>query len=102
MWIIRTTWTWPHEPGREPKVMYYMTPAMWTASPIDATMFMDYDAGSAHMIMMQQRDKASKGWFDKREEVIEVVPLYGEILNSPNGVDLHVKDGKVERKDRKR
>lgn len=72
-------------------VRYYKTPAVWNTSPIEATIF-NYDAGVAHLRMYHERDKAKKGWADGSIETLDVVPLYGEILGSPNGKTINLGD----------
>lgn len=71
--------------------LYYMTPAMWTKAPTRATIFCDYDAGTAHMNMYHKRDRSPRGWADGRTEILDVVPLYGEIITSPNATVVEVK-----------
>jgi len=63
-------------------VLYYMTPSMWTSAPPHATIF-SYEAAEAHMILYHQRDGGYE-WHDGSTEILEVVPLYGEIMNCPN------------------
>lgn len=89
LFIIRTTMTWPNEPERK-EVRYYETPSTWNKSPMEATIFQNYDAGEGHLHMYHKRDKAPKGWFDGRKEIIEVVPLVGEIINSPNSIKINI------------
>lgn len=76
------------------QTVYYMTPAVWTKAPPRATIFCDYDAAEAHLNMYHARDRAPLGWGDGRKEVLDVVPLYGEILSSPNAVGIGPKDTK--------
>lgn len=78
LWIIQCTHTWPKSKEKK-QVTYYMTPAMWTYSPIQATIFGDYDAACAHLTMYAERDRAKKGWADGRLEVMDVVPLFSTI-----------------------
>lgn len=76
LYIIRSTQTLTDGSVR---VSYYESPIMWNTSPTMATIFQNYDAGEAHLTMYYKRDKAPKGWFDGRKEIMEVVPLYGEM-----------------------
>jgi len=96
LFIIRTTMTWPNDSNKNDKkeVRYYETPSTWNTSPTAATIFQNYEAGEAHLNMYNRRDKAPKGWMDGRKEIIEVVPLYGEILLSPNAKKIEIRKPK--------
>lgn len=88
LYIIRSTST--HTDGST-SVEYYMTPVMWTKAPTRATIFQQYEAGEAHLNMYYRRDKSDKWWADGRTEVLDVVPLYGEVLTSPNSTIVNMK-----------
>lgn len=75
-WIIRSTCL--SVQGAK-TVRYYMTPAVWTSSPAEATIFRDYEAGEAHLAMYNERDKAPRGWADGRTEYLDLVPLVGAL-----------------------
>lgn len=81
LWVIRSTRT---REG-EVRAMYYETPAIWNTAPTRATVFTSYEAAEGHLHLFHSRDKAPKGWADGSVEVLDVVPLYTEILHSPNG-----------------
>lgn len=82
LYIIRSART---KPSGEVLTRYYETPSTWNMSPMEATIFQNYEAGEGHLAMYRKRDAAPKGWADGSTEVLDVVPLYGEILQSPNG-----------------
>jgi len=88
LYIMRATYT--HTDGRI-EVRYYETPSMWNKSPMEATIFQNYESGEGHLNRFVKRDKAKGGWFDGRKEVLEIVPLYGEILQSPNAKRIEVR-----------
>lgn len=81
LYIIRSICTW--KDGAK-KISYYESPSVWNNSPTKATIFTSYEAAESHFNMYHTRDKAPLGWSDNRKEVIDVVPLHGEIVNSPN------------------
>ena len=58
---------------------YYETPVVWNNSPACGTIFRDYDAASAHLNMLCERDRAPKGWADGRTETFDIVTLFAEI-----------------------
>ncbi|USN15224.1 hypothetical protein KIKIMORA_00780 [Brevundimonas phage vB_BpoS-Kikimora] len=88
-WVLRSTRT---RPDGAIDVSYYETPPMWTRAPTRATIFTSFEAGEAHLRLLKERDlKGCKGWADGSIEVFDIVPLYGEILNSPNGTTIEVK-----------
>lgn len=88
-WVLRSTRT---RPSGSVDVLYYETPPMWNRSPVRATIFTSFEAGEAHLRLLKERDlKNVRGWADGSFEVFDVVPLYGEILNSPNGTTFTVK-----------
>lgn len=89
LYIIRSTRT---KPDGEVIISYYETPSTWNKNPMKATVFQDYENGEGHLAMYNQRDKAKFGWADGSTEVLEVVPMYGEILNTPNAVHIEIKD----------
>lgn len=89
LYIIRSTSTYPD--GCSASVRYYVTPSTWTVAPTKATLFLSYEAGEAHLTMYHYRDKSSNGWADGRTEVLDVVPLYGEVLTSPNSTIVDMK-----------
>lgn len=80
LWVIRSTRT----KDGEARVLYYETPSIWNRSPPSATVFTSYEAAEAHLHLFHKRDKAPKGWADGSVEVLDVVPLFTEILHSPN------------------
>lgn len=77
--------------GKLLKTIYYETPAMWNTSPMAATIFRTFEAGEAHLNMYHKRDKPQLGWADGSIEQLDVVPLHGEILQSPNAIRLEIK-----------
>ncbi|USN13900.1 hypothetical protein PAPPERLAPAPP_02260 [Brevundimonas phage vB_BpoS-Papperlapapp] len=88
-YVLRSTKT---APDGAVQVRYYMTPSTWTRAPHHGTIFHDFDIGEAHLRLLQTRDlRGAKGWADGSTEVFDVVPLYGEILQSPNGTTFEVK-----------
>lgn len=89
LYVIRSVRT---KDGKPFKTEYYMTPAMWTKNPIDATIFCDYDAGTAHLNLFRTRDWGpDTKWQDGAVEEFDVVPLYGEIIQSPNATHIEIK-----------
>lgn len=80
LYIIRSAKT---KPTGEVDVRYYETPSVWNASPLQATIFQNYDAGEGHMQALERAN-----WADGSTEVVDVVPLYGEILQSPNATRI--------------
>lgn len=88
LYIIRSISTFS---DGQKKVQYYESPSVWNSSPLHVTLFTSYEAAESHLFMYDSRDKAKKGWADGRTEVMDVVPLYGEILQSPNAIHLKVK-----------
>lgn len=84
LYIIRSIKT---KPNGHVDTIYYMTPSLWNSSPMEATIFQNFEAGEAHMEMLEHAD-----WADGSTEVLDVVPLYGEILQSPNAVIIKKKD----------
>lgn len=87
LYIIRSR---RERPDGQVTVRYYETPAVWNASPMEATVFQNYESGAAHLRMYHERDRPKRGWADGSVEVLDVVPLYGEIINSPNGVSIRI------------
>lgn len=88
-WVIRATRT---RTSGAVDVFYYETPPMWNRAPMRATIFTTFEAAEAHLRLLKTRDlKDCKGWADGTVETFDVVPLYGEILNSPNGKTITVK-----------
>ncbi|UTC28742.1 hypothetical protein MARCHEWKA_02300 [Brevundimonas phage vB_BpoS-Marchewka] len=88
-WVLRSTKT---SPDGVVRVVYYETPPMWNRAPTRATIFTSFEAGEAHLRLLRERDlRGLKGWADGSTEVFDVVPLYGEILHSPNGKTFEVK-----------
>lgn len=83
LFIIRSVKTSPE--GVE-ETRYYESPSVWNSAPTKATMFTDFEIGEAHLNMMAERDVRDSSWADGSTEVFDVVPLFGEILNSPNAV----------------
>ena len=75
LYIIRETKTSADK--KTTRVMYYVTPSSWDASPMNATIFQDIDAGETHLAMMRERDYAP--WADGSTSVFDVVPMYGAI-----------------------
>lgn len=98
VYIIRSTKT---SPKGQVTVRYYETPSIWNTSPAEATIFRDFDVGCAHLNMYHERDAAPNGWADGSKEVLDVVPLYGEILNSPNAGNYIPAVAKKNRKKKK-
>jgi hypothetical protein len=89
LYIIRETRT---HLDRQVVTRYYVTPSTWTTAPTQCTIFTDYDAGVGHLQLYRNRDLKGKTlWADGSTCVYDVVPLYGEIMQSPNGVDIEVK-----------
>ena len=81
LYIIRSVRT---KPDGVVITSYYETPSTWNTSPVKATIFTDYENGETHLNMYHNRDAAPKGWADGSKEIIDVVPLYGELQQSPN------------------
>ena len=79
LYIIRSTRT---KLNGDVIVSYYETPSVWNRSPVKATIFTDYENGEAHLNMYHNRDAAPKGWADGSKEILDVVPLYGELLSN--------------------
>ena len=73
------------------EVRYYEAPSCWNKSPMHCVIFTDYDQAVGHLQMYHKRDKAPKGWADGRTEYIDVVPMYHEILLSPNSIEIEIK-----------
>lgn len=90
LYLIRSTQTFV---DGHVNVWYYETPSVWNKSPLRATLFQDYENGEGHLNMYHERDKGKGAWFDGRKEVLEVVPMYGELINSPNGKVIEIKKG---------
>ena len=88
LYIIRSTKT---NPGGEVIISYYETPSTWNKAPMKATLFQDYENGEGHLAMYRKRDAAKLGWADGSTEVLDVVPLYGEMLNTPNSTHIEIK-----------
>ena len=86
LYVLRSTVT--HVDGAI-DVRYYETVAAWNSAPVKATLFTDFDIGVAHMHMVS-RELGHVTRADGGKEVFDVVPLYGEILNSPNGHTVHI------------
>lgn len=87
LYIIRSNRT---KPCGEVVVTYYESPPCWNKAPVQATLFTSYEIAEAHMSLFRERD-AGECWADGSVEVLDVVPLYGEILHSPNASTVHVK-----------
>ena len=86
LYVMRSTRT---KPDGEVRVTYYETPSTWNRSPMEAVIFQNYESGEGHLQLLRERDlKGMKGWADGSTEVIDIVPLYGEILTSPNAARL--------------
>ncbi len=88
LYLIRSTRT---KTNGEVIVSYYETPSTWNKSPMKATLFQDYENGEGHLTMYRERDAAKLGWADGSKEVLDVVPLYGELMQSPNAKHIEVK-----------
>jgi len=75
-WVIRSVRT---KPDGQQIVAYYETPSTWNASPVEATIFRNYEAGAGHLKMYHDMDKAPRGWADGSKEIIDVVPMHGAL-----------------------
>lgn len=84
LFVLRST---KIKPDGSRVIRYYESRTMWNASPMHATIFTDYDAAHHHQHDVWKR-QPKKGWADGSTEVLDVVPLIGEILLSPNGVTI--------------
>lgn len=77
LFVMKSVRTYKGEPD---STLYYMTPAMWARSPMSATIFTDYDAATAHMVMLRTRDLKNVKNADGESETLDIVPLYGELI----------------------
>lgn len=76
LFIIRET---KHSPDKKTsRVMYYVTPSSWDASPMEATIFQSMEAGETHLAMLRERDYAP--WADGSVSHFDVVPMFGAIV----------------------
>ncbi len=88
-WVLRSTKT--RLDGTK-DVKYFMTIPKWTHAPTAATIFHDEETGDIfRQMVVADRPKDYKGWADGSTEVLDVVPLYGEILTSPNAKKIQIK-----------
>lgn len=95
LWLIRSQVSTPA--GELVETRYYETVPAWNKSPMEATLFQNYEAAEAHLGMVRHNFNIyqPKGRADGNKEVFDIVSLYTEMLNSPNAKKITVKDGKI-------
>ena len=70
---------------------YYMHHTIWTSCPTDATIYRDLDAAEKQVYTLRYTHAPFV-----KDCILEAVPLYGEIITSPNGKTMIVKRGPEE------
>lgn len=87
LFILRSTKT---KPDGSKTVSYYESRTMWNSNPLRSTIFTDYDAAHHHQHEVWVK-RPPKGWTDGSTEVLDVVPLLGEVKLSPYGIPIDPK-----------